>query len=240
MCPRRPGRTGPGSRAPGAIGDRDARPRRPAPGAREGAPRPRTRARPSAPPPPAALAARRPGAVGNGADRQRGQPGAPGPGEDVRALHVHGQRALSRPPLRLCRRARHDVVHREEPSDPVAEPGGIEGPIGPAPETGIPAPAAEPPGDRHRIADDDVARPKIRSAPPGEPGHEHGGGPCEAETDVETVEQGRAGAHDPDGQAPAGSPAAGAGAARGPRWRGRRRRGHRPSRVSSTPASRRR
>ena len=167
------------------------------------------------------------GAVGNGAHCQRGKPGAPGPGEDVRALHVHGQRALRRPPLRLCRRAGHDVVHREEPPDPVAKPGGIEGARGPAPKAGVPAVNTGPrSGNRHRVANDDVARPEIRPAPAGEPGHEQGGGRRRVRTDIETVEEGRARTHDPDGQEPPGGRRQAPDAARGPPWPGRRRRGH--------------
>ncbi len=205
-CPRTPGGTGPGSRAPGAIGDRGARPRRPGPGSREGAPRPgRACGRPVPTTPSSSARHVVRGTVGNGAHCQRGKPGAPGPGEDVRALHVHGQRALRRPPLRLCRRAGHDVVHREEPPDPVAKPGGIEGASGPAPKAGIPAVTTGPrSGNRHRVANDDVARPEIRPAPAREPGHEQGGGRRRVRADIETVEEGRARTHDPDGQEPPG------------------------------------
>ena len=94
----RPDEPGQAPERPVRSAGRGARPRRPGPAARGGAPRPgRACGRPSPPLRAALRGTSSVRAVGNGADRQRGKPGAPGPGEHVRALHVHGQRALASP-----------------------------------------------------------------------------------------------------------------------------------------------
>ena len=99
----------------------------------------RTRVRPSVPTTPSS--SRGTSSSGPSATARTASAGSPARRAQARTCALSMSTASTRcvcPPLCLCRRARHDVVHREEPSDPVAEPGGIEGASGPAPEAGIP------------------------------------------------------------------------------------------------------